>query len=379
MFGKLGTRPRLRHARGVSPMVLLLVMAAGGRGTRFLATLRGGSATEVDPGQSYRHGYYETLINASRPSRLWENEPGATNEPPAIAVIPFRDAGIVEEVPNYLRWRMRPNLDLRWNGTVFRTNRFGYRTPEVEPEKRDGTYRIAVFGSSNTMGHGVNDEETYPRRLERWLNEETRGAPRVEVVNLAVAGEPPTCRLQRLREEGERIDADWLLCDATVFDSILEAEHLRAVVSRKIPIPLGFVREAIRRSGASAADTAEAFERKLGDQSEALLDGAYAGWSAEARQRGVPLSVVILPRSDRRVESLRMFRLIRTLASRHALECFDLSGAFRGLDADQIPVSRWDNHPGPLGHRAIFEAFRATLIDRGGPPGLTLSNHRRTP
>jgi hypothetical protein len=226
------------------------------------------------------------------------------------------------------------------------------------------------------MGHGVNDEETYPRRLERWLNEETRGAPRVEVVNLAVAGESPTGRLQRLREEGERFDADWLLFDATVFDSILEEEHLQAVVSKKIPIPFDFVRKAIRRSGVTATDSAESFERKLGGQSEALLDGAYGGWSAAARRLGVPLSVVILPRSDRRIESHRMFRLIRTLADRHALEYFDLSRAFHGLEEDQIQVSRWDNHPGPLGHRAVFEAFRAVLIDRGGPPGLPLANSR---
>ncbi len=252
MIGRLGTRPGLRRALALSPMVLLLVMAAGGRESRLLTTLRGELAIEDDLRQSHPHGYYEMLIDASRPSIRAEDEPAAGNVPPAFAVIPFRDAGIAEEVSAYVHWRMRPNLDLRWNGTAFRTNRFGYRTPEVEPGNRGGTYRIAVFGSSNTMGHGVNDEETYPRRLERWLNEETRGAPRVEVVNLAVAGESPTGRLQRLREEGERFDADWLLFDATVFDSILEEEHLQAVLSKKIPIPFDFVRKAIRRSGVTA-------------------------------------------------------------------------------------------------------------------------------
>jgi hypothetical protein len=381
MTETLETRHGLRYALSFSSLFLLLAMAAAGPETSLLTTLRGELRIEDDLRQAHPNGYYETLINASGSPHPGTDRESVATQPPPFAVIPFRDAGIVEEVPSYLRWRMRPNLDLRWNGIRFRTNRLGYRTPDVdEGGKTYGaeTYRIAVFGSSNTMGHGVNDEDTYPRLLERWLNEETIGLPRVEVVNLAVSGDSPTRRLQRLREVGEQLDADWLLADATVFDSILEEEHLQAIVRENIPIPFDFVRGALERSGVTAADSTESFQRKLRDESVFLLDGAYAGWSTEARRLGIPSTVVILPRSDGKVESRRLFRLIRRLTDRYALEPIDLSAAFRDVDADQIQVSRWDNHPGALGHRLLFEALRASLIDRGGLPGLPLPRPRTT-
>jgi hypothetical protein len=363
-----------KYEQSKAVLVLLLVIAGEARETELLATLRGESWSEKDLRQAQMQGYYEKLLDASPISNRTSNESVAKNEPPPFAVFPFRDAGIVEEVPTYLRWRMRPNLVIRWNGATFRTNSLGFRTPEVEREKPARTYRIVVFGSSNTMGHGVNDDDPYPRLLERWLNEQIGPTRRVEVVNLAVSGDSPTRRLQRLREEGGRFGADWLLCDATVFDYSLEEDHLKAIVLRNIPIPFDFVREALRRSGVTAADSPASFQRKLRDESEWLLDGAYSGWSEEAKRLGIPMTVVILPRTNRKIESLRMFRQIRTLADRHGLDYLDLSGAFRDLEENRIQVSPWDNHPGALGHRAIFEALRSALQRRGGLPGLPLSH-----
>jgi hypothetical protein len=87
---------------------------------------------------------------------------------------------------------------------------------------------------------------------------------------------------------------------------------------------------------------------------EALLDGAYAGWSEESNRLGIPLSLVILPRADRERQSPVIAELIRSLARRHGLDFFDLSGAFDGLEPGQFRVSAWERHPSALGHRALF-------------------------
>ena len=349
-------------------LVLLLLAAHAGREAELVASLRGERVIDSDLRRSRTEGYYEHLLNASRGPDRGARGGVAINPPPGV--IPFRDAGIVEEVPTYLRWRMRADLDLRWNGAIFRTNRFGFRSPEVDRVKPGGTYRIILFGSSNTMGHGVDDDAIYPRHLERWLNEQVGPSRRVEVVNLAISGDSPTRRLQRIREEAGRFDADWLLCDASAFDFMLEQDHLQAIVRDASPIPFDFVRDVLRRAGVSASDSPESLRRKLADECESLLDGAYAGWRAEASRLGIPISVVILPRSDKKIASPRMFRLIRTLADRHGMESFDLTNAFRDLAEEEIPVSRWDTHPGVRAHLAIFEAFRAELRRRGALPGL---------
>ena len=233
--------------------------------------------------------------------------------------------GIVTELPTYLRWEMKPNLDIRWNGTVFQTNRLGFRTPEVSLEKPADTYRIVMFGSSNTMGYGVNNKDVYTRHLERFLDAWTGPTRHVEVVNLAVAGDSPTRRLERMKKEAGRWNADWLLCDASVLDIWLEDNHVHTVVQRGLPIPFPFVAQAVERSGVTAADSLEVFREKFRDQSERVLSSVYAAWSEEASRLQIPFSIVILPRGDSKAKSPRVFQLIRELCVQNGLDYIDIS------------------------------------------------------
>jgi hypothetical protein len=62
------------------------------------------------------------------------------------------------------------------------TNSEGLRAPEIGPKRR-GTTRIIALGDSVTHGWGVEDDETYPARLQALLRE--RGHD-VEVINAGV-------------------------------------------------------------------------------------------------------------------------------------------------------------------------------------------------
>jgi GDSL-like Lipase/Acylhydrolase family len=358
----------VRHGSSPAVMIILLALATVAGESSVVSNLRGPSVAN-QPGQAPPAGYYEALID---PPRLVVAE---SNMPPA-GWLPFSgDAtGIVLETSTYLRWQMRPNLDLRWNGNAFRTNRLGYRTPEVELEKPKGTYRILVFGSSNTMGYGVNDDDIYTRHLERWLNEWAGPTRRVEVVNLAVAGDSPTRRLLRLQQEAGRYHPDWLICDASVLDSWLEDTHVHAIVKHGIPIPFPFVQHAVNRSGVKATDPMEAFRLKFEGESERFLDAVYAGWSAEARRLHTPLTVVVLPRADSKAKSPRVFELIASLANKHGLDRIDLSGIFDHREVEEFRNSEWDKHPSPRGHQLIFEGIRDALLSRGGLPGSSPTN-----
>jgi hypothetical protein len=355
---------------GSSPalMVLLLALAGVAGDSALVGTLRGftvGNETRPTP----MLGYYEGLIN---PPRMEVAERGLL-PPPGWLPFGGEQTGIVREVPNYLRWEMKPNLAIRWNGTNFRTNSMGFRTPEVRLEKPASTYRIVVFGSSNTMGYGVNNEEVYTRLLERWLNAWVGPSRRVEVVNLAVAGDSPTRRLARLQKEAGRFSADWLLCDACAFDSWLEDTHIHSVLQRGLPIPYPFVKDAIRRTGLTAHDSLESLRDKFRGEGERLLAHVYAGWSAEATRLGIPLTVLILPRADSNGKSARVFELIRSYARGSGLSYLDLSGVFDHLDVEDFRISEWDKHPSAQGHIAIFEALRAAVLRRGELPGLSPS------
>jgi lysophospholipase L1-like esterase len=353
----------IRPGSDSSAMILLLVMAVAGDGA-LISALRG-SPVE-GPRRADHLGYYEALADATRPLP----DPPAGTPPQGWTAFGGEETGIVRESPTYLRWTMRPDLDLRWNGTVFRTNHLGLRSPEIAPQKPAGTYRIVVLGSSNTMGYGVDNEQMYSYLLERWLAERVGPSHRVEVVNLAISGDSPSRRLYRLRQEAGRLDPDWLLCDVSLFDPYLEDRHIHAVLQRGLPIPFDFVREAVSRSGVSPADSFDAFREKFAGESERMFEDVYAGWSAEANRMGVPMTLAILPRADSTDKSPRLHRKILSLAGRHGLDYLDITDAFDALDVEEFRISDWDKHPSARGHRAIFEAIRDALARRGDLPGL---------
>ncbi|MDG3004731.1 SGNH/GDSL hydrolase family protein [Paludisphaera mucosa] len=371
--GQTPSKPATRGG-ALSFLSCLAVLAASAFGPEndWLRVARGKTRIGRELRGVETRGYYEALIDANRGPAA-----EAVAEPPP-GWIPFGAAGIVEPIPTYLRWRMRPNLDLVWNGVPFRTNSRGYRTPEVASPKPEGVFRVVVFGSSNTMGHGVGDDDAYPRLLERWLNESFATGRRIEVVNLAVSGDSPSRRLARMIEEGEGSEPDWILCDATVLDPALEAAHLETVVRADPPTPippaLHFVTEALARAGASPSDTVDAFRLKIRHEAEPLLEEAYKGWAEYARRTGVPLTVVVIPRADEKLDNAVLDRIMHAAIRHHRLDVLDLGDAFRDLAAEEFRVSPWDKHPSVRGHRAIFEAFRSALLARGTLPGLDLDD-----
>lgn len=328
---------------------------------------RGGLESELQNAQT--NGYYESLL-----------EPGAEGprkDAPKPAARPgswkpFDDSGIVEFQSTYLHRRMKPNVHVTWNGQPLTTNRLGYRTPDVEIPKPLGTFRIVVVGSSNTMGHGVGDDAPYPRLLERWLNhaEQVRAGRPVEVVNLAVSGDSPSQQLLRMQEDVQQFEPDWILTDASVLDFSLEEAQIRWALKNDVAIPFAYVRDAVGRLTAASDGSDEALARKFPQELESLLDGAYAGWAAEARRLNVPMTVVLLPRADVAAESPRLVALVHHLCKRNGLRCVDLSKSFAGLSPEEFRVSEIDAHPSVLGHQRIFDALRKEMERAGIPAAI---------
>jgi len=78
------------------------------------------------------------------------------------------------------------------------TNRYGFRGPTPEREKRPGTIRALFLGDSFTFGYPVRDEETFASRIEQGLR--VQGRP-VEIINGGVAGYSPVLEYLTLRDE----------------------------------------------------------------------------------------------------------------------------------------------------------------------------------
>ena len=86
-----------------------------------------------------------------------------------------------------LYWRNKPNQDAftTVNRRPFHVNSKGTRGSEFTKEKTPNTIRIITLGDSTTFGWGMADDQTWPAKLEEYLQAEIKGKD-IEVINAGV-------------------------------------------------------------------------------------------------------------------------------------------------------------------------------------------------
>jgi lysophospholipase L1-like esterase len=96
---------------------------------------------------------------------------------------------------------------------TFRTNAIGMRGSSIAgPAKPKGTYRIFFAGASTTENPNLPEEKTFPAIVERLLNEELKGSPRVEVGNVGISGNASAGTLAQVSQRLLALDPDAILC-----------------------------------------------------------------------------------------------------------------------------------------------------------------------
>ena len=81
-----------------------------------------------------------------------------------------------------------PGITTSIQGIEISINSYGFRDHEFSVKKPEDVCRIVALGDSLTFGQGVPLASTYPKQLERLLNEKMGGGPRFEVLNAGVQG-----------------------------------------------------------------------------------------------------------------------------------------------------------------------------------------------
>jgi lysophospholipase L1-like esterase len=90
-----------------------------------------------------------------------------------------------------------------------RLNALGFRERRLPSPKPAGVQRVIALGDSFTQGYGVEEDESWPRRLETVLD--ARHPGRYQVVNLGVPGTNPRDHLSHLRNPGLAYEPDVVL------------------------------------------------------------------------------------------------------------------------------------------------------------------------
>ena len=136
-----------------------------------------------------------------------------TRRVPLIADTPVKEFVTFETEPA-IGWEYAPNQDTFLKLVRLRTNSRGMRDQEYPLAKPEGTFRVAMLGSSFSLPAGVEIEDAYHSVLEERLSAEF--APRsFEFLNFAVGAHMPSQSVAVLRRRALRFDPDLVIVSTT--------------------------------------------------------------------------------------------------------------------------------------------------------------------
>ena len=284
---------------------------------------------------------------------------------------------------------LKPDLPAR-----IRINDLGFRGRDLAEVKPPGAVRILALGDSYTFGAFVDDDQTYPARLEKMLQARRAGRA-IEVVNGGVGGFGILDERALWEKAGERLDPAIVLitfspndvsdmtrprpmieqmrAHADLKSSLLLGPPLRLLMSSAVFNGLQIVAARIRSATRSHAAIPEIEPSRAGPERapeaweayhEALKD------LASRIQRGGRRALLVLYPSHGTVQGADRpwgSEILPAWALQADLPCLDLLPAFRAapLAADLLYLVPKDPHPSPAGH-ALAASRIAEEIERLG-------------
>ena len=117
-------------------------------------------------------------------------------------------------------YELKPN----YSHNQTKTNEFGFRDRSYPREKPENSFRIIVFGDSVTFGKGVEQKDTFPKQLERFLNDQdlTPSSFHFEVLNAGVTGYSAYQETEFFFEYGLPLDPDMIIFNYVMNDQRTE-------------------------------------------------------------------------------------------------------------------------------------------------------------
>ncbi len=312
-----------------------------------------------------RRGYYEQLTNTRSTAALRLALPGGLMaQPPETSGIQLRRLR-----NDFLFEELEPNLTTRLKSATVTTNRWGMRDRDYERAKPAGTYRVALLGSSNEMGEGVNDDETFEHVLEDRLNED--GSRRHEILNFAVRGHGVYQKLLILEERvfPFQPDAVFFVTYAAEFDRT--AWHLSRVIRNGLSIPEPYrdvIATALSDAGVDRTTPDEHIMIRLKPHVPGLIAFAFARMRASCLAHGVEPIIVFRPTISGAATDASLRQQLIELANRANVTVLDLGDAYAAVDdVRRLMVSAADDHVNAEGHRLLADRLYDLMEDRRRP------------
>jgi len=267
-------------------------------------------------------------------------------------------------------------------------NSLGFRDFEYPEKKLSRQFRIFAVRDSFTQGGGVNFDDTYPKKLERYLNY-MGNIERItyQVLNLGVPGRSTNQEVELIKEQAGRFDPDliilgYCLNDAENRGGMPEVNTMRDQLTvrhfQKGTGLAGFLydRSSLYRLISHRAFNFRTYQGQI-KYYQWLYREEYSGWQLTREallelgefsiSEGIPVIVMIFPLFSFGLDETYPFsdihdRLHEVLDTAQ-LSWTDLFDVYRGLDRNILETVPFDDaHPSDTAHRIAAETLWRFLI-----------------
>jgi len=292
----------------------------------------------------------------------------------------IHDSGIAQpaRIPG-VYYELRPNYDGWFKGARFSTNAEGLRDHEYSLRKPDDTFRVAVLGSSWTMGSGVQQEEIWHSVIESKLNIDN-GATHYEFINFAVDQYGLGEIIATLEHKVPAYQPDLVIIAITHYTptvlwldpSAVYVEQPRRnsffnfytlrVIDMRLQLGLYSDSDTSRESFEGHTTVREQLERAA-DRIETFN-----------KQTRIPVAVVKLAYT--RGWATKAATDTSVFDADHEFVYFNIQDAIisHGYKGEQLRISIWDSHPNAMAHQLIAEEVLAGLRQNNLLPVTTSSS-----
>jgi hypothetical protein len=262
-----------------------------------------------------------------------------------------------------LGYELRPSFNGTFKRAVFRTNRWGMRDQEYSLAPAAGTYRIALVGSSYTMGAGVSASVTLEAIIEERLNREavTKSTRAYEILNFSVGGYGV---LENLVVVDKKVFPFSPNAVMLVLHSVEDSRLIGALVTivrNDTRIEYPYVQRALQKAGVRHGMEEPELRRRISAISKDLVRWSYAQIAERCQRNGVPLIGIAfpIPGPSEKADDLAEVVAAATAAGIRVLSLGRVYDGQRLADITLLaPTPRrpnGDTHLNELGHRLVAE------------------------
>ncbi len=267
-------------------------------------------------------------------------------------------------------------------------NERGFRDRVYSKRKSENTFRLIVLGDSLTYGIGVKEEETYPKVLERMLNDNSD--TNFEVLNFGVGGYNTAQEIAQFKEYGVKYNPDLVIVgyfmndpyNVTGIDIVKMAKgelreekcYLNMLFYVRIPCLLKksltkfrallFINDLIKQVRNYGTE-----DKLMRVNKDPYLMGLVYSKLAELRaivtKEGGTVVFVVIPVLEKfdDKEWLGIYKQIEGNATTRGLSVVNVLLYYNGRDPKSLRAMEQDvSHPNTLGHKLIAQAIYEKLI-----------------